>query len=132
MTEKDIKIRSSWRKMHTRCYDKRYHSYHRYGGRGIFVCSRWHEFLNFWADMEAAWFPGATIDRRDNDQGYEPGNCQWLPAAENKKPYKYDVSEMLTMYESGMTQKEVGTYFGLGQDRVSKLLSRARHDKNIR
>jgi hypothetical protein len=34
-----------------RCYDASMASFDRYGGRGIQVCSRWHQFENFFADM---------------------------------------------------------------------------------
>jgi hypothetical protein len=45
-----------WARMHDRCYNPDYHRFHRYGGRGIRVCVRWHSsnprgFRNFLADM---------------------------------------------------------------------------------
>lgn len=72
------------------------------------------------------WFPGATLDRLNNDKGYDPYNCAWKTAAENKKPFIYDHEALLKMYESGMSQKEIGATLGLGQDRISKLLKKAR------
>src|SRR4249920_3506499 len=41
----------SWAAMLTRCYNKNTRCYKNYGGRGIFVCERWHSFENFLADM---------------------------------------------------------------------------------
>lgn len=125
-TTKRDKVYNSWRKMHIRCTDKSYHSYHRYGGRGIKISERWQTFENFWLDMGSEWFDGATLDRVNNNGDYTRDNCRWLLADENKKPYKYDMKEMLSMYESGMTQKSIGEYFGLTQDRVSKQLKKAR------
>lgn len=121
-------IYNSWKRMHTRCYDRSYHSYHRYGGRGILVCERWLEYSNFKADMGGTYYIGASLERLNNNQGYHPDNCAWVPKHLNNKPLKYDLDEMLTLYTSGMTQTQVGELFGLTQDRVSKLLKRARRD----
>lgn len=125
-TSKRDKVYNSWRKMLIRCTDRQYHSYHRYGGRGIRVSERWQTFDNFWTDMGPEWFEGATLDRSDNDGDYTRDNCRWQPATENKKPYKYDMQEILAMANSGMPQRVIGEYFNLTQDRISKLLKKAR------
>lgn len=83
---------SIWRGMRKRCRyrgDKRW-SY--YGGRGITVCERWlgnDGFANFVADMGPR-PEGTTLDRIDNDGNYEPDNCHWATAVEQRRnrPYR--------------------------------------------
>ena len=73
----------TWSGMLGRCQDPRNASYKSYGGRGITVCDRWLDFVNFLEDMSERPSKDHQLDRRDRDGNYEPGNCRWLTRAEN-------------------------------------------------
>lgn len=65
-----------WNAMWARCRDQNGKRWAQYGGRGITVCARWKDFGAFLADMGERPV-GKTIERKDNDKGYFPGNCVW-------------------------------------------------------
>ena len=72
-----------WRGMMARCYDKECTSYKYYGARGIKVCERWHDKINFLNDTKEGYFEGAQIDRINNDGDYTPDNTKWSTRVEN-------------------------------------------------
>lgn len=68
----------SWISMRKRCTDPKHDAYCYYGGRGIRVCDEWmNDFARFISDMGLKPTPKHTIDRKENDGNYEPGNCRW-------------------------------------------------------
>lgn len=73
-----------WATMIQRCTNENSKRYPYYGGRGITVCDEWKKYDNFlkWAHengySENAPRGECTLDRIDNDKGYEPCNCRWV------------------------------------------------------
>lgn len=66
-----------WQDMKQRCLNKNNKSYANYGARGITVCEKWvNDFQSFFADMGPRPV-GHSLDRIDNEKGYEPQNCRW-------------------------------------------------------
>lgn len=66
-----------WEAMLQRCRNSKHKSFKDYGARGITICERWDSFEAFSADMGPRPSPEHSIDRRDNNGNYEPGNCHW-------------------------------------------------------
>lgn len=67
-----------WLMMHVRTEDPRHVAYKHYGGRGIRVCEEWHRnraeegFMAFFNFVGPRPSPNHSIDRIDNDLGYQP------------------------------------------------------------
>ena len=76
-----ISAHAIWLGMISRCHKFGSSGYQDYGGRGIKVCARWKKFENFYADMGDR-PEGLTLERKNNDGNYEPGNCKWATLEE--------------------------------------------------
>lgn len=95
--------------------------YFEYGGRGITVCDRWLGFANFLDDMGVR-PDGTSIDRINNDAGYEPGNCRWATRSEQNRNTRRTV--MLTFHGRTLSMpdwsEETGVPYYALRNRISR------------
>jgi hypothetical protein len=67
-----------------RCTQPSHLAFARYSGRGIKVCEQWMRFENFYADLGPR-PKGTTLERINNDLGYEPGNVIWATRKQQER-----------------------------------------------
>lgn len=71
-----------------RCMNPRNDAYKNYGGRGITIWSEWvgeNGFISFYNHVGKRPSPQHSLDRIDNNKGYEPGNVHWATLKEQAR-----------------------------------------------
>ena len=85
---RDHELYGTWRQMMQRCYNESHKQFDGYGGRGISVCSEWHEVSVFIDDIErilGVKTSDETLDRKENNGNYEPDNVKWSTRTEQNR-----------------------------------------------
>lgn len=104
-----------WNSMLQRCHNPKNFASKDYGGRGITVCAAWHDFAAFYADVGDR-PKGRTLERIDNDKGYEPGNVRWATMAE-----QHENTRSVNIYEhqgERMTLSAWGRHLGVSRELI--------------
>ena len=98
---------NTWRAMMRRCYKTQDKDYPRYGGKGVVVCPRWHDYLNFVADMGEP-VGDETLDRIDVYGDYAPENCRWAGVQTQNRNVRVRATSKTGVV--GVTKTLHGTY----------------------
>lgn len=92
-----------WRSMNQRCSPSaRLRDRAAYAARGIRVCARWRSFENFLADMGRRPSPAYTLERIDNERGYDPGNVVWATRSSRSSAHREAQAEPARLKSAGM------------------------------
>lgn len=115
-----------WQTMRQRCGNPRAPGWKNYGGRGIKVCPEWVTFEQFWSDMAWGYFPGLTLERKDNDGDYSPANCVWATRLDQARNTRK--TRMVCTPWGVMTFSDAARRAGLS---VGTLHYRLKHGKSL-
>jgi len=96
------KIYKTWMSMKNRCHNKNEPSYKSYGAKGIFVCTEWHKFENFYKDMGEPPTKDHSIDRIDPKKGYSKDNTRWATKTEQARNIRKSTSKNCTSRFKGV------------------------------
>jgi hypothetical protein len=115
-TKKRSDVYATWVSMMARCTNPEHKDWARYGGRGITVCDDWRWFARFKADMGDRPSPRHSIERRDNDKGYQPDNCYWATMKQQSRNRKSTI--WVNVDGKPHTLTEACALIGIPYDRV--------------
>jgi len=114
---------AAWKAMRRRCYRPSCADFQNYGGRGITVAAEWlNSYDTFLAYVGRRPSPKHSIDRIDNDRGYEPGNVRWATAKEQARNRRRSVK--VSAFGETLSLGEWAERFGVSSDTIRQRLER--------
>lgn len=112
-----------WVSVRQRCTNPNDVAYHRYGGRGIIMHPEWaQDFTAFFRDVGEPPTSKHTLERINNDRGYEPGNVCWATRKEQANNRSTNVMVTHLGKTQNLTQwsKELGITYATLRGRIQK------------
>ncbi|MGU3456545.1 hypothetical protein ACLBV5_09550 [Brevundimonas sp. M1A4_2e] len=124
------RLYSVWTNMISRTTKPTHAHFENYGGRGIKPDPDWLVFENFKAWSEANGYADhLSLERRDNDVGYNPANCLWIARSEQNKNRRSNkmnqtrADDLRAKRLSGASYAHLATEFGISQAMVSNIIN---------
>lgn len=83
----DRRLRNIFLKMIRRCYDSNDKEYYLYGENGVDIYEEWiNNPSNFYQwSLSNGYKKDLSIDRINEQKGYYPNNCRWIPFSDNAR-----------------------------------------------
>lgn len=111
-----------------RCTNANHPAWSRYGSRGIAVCPGWiDDFQAFLEHIGPRPSSEFSLDRIDNDRGYEPGNVRWATRKEqnrnrgNSKLTRGAVDAIRWLRFVGFTVTDLASDFGVSFQTIHRV-----------
>lgn len=119
----DKRLYSIWAHMLDRCENPNAVGFEDYGGRGIRVCSEWHDYAVFkaWA-LNNGYADTLSIDRVKVNGNYEPENCRWANFEQQANNTRRN--RMLTLNGVTHTMAEWSRILGIPYNRINTRIHR--------
>lgn len=111
-----------------RCTNPNHHAYASYGGRGIQVFAGWLgeggpvAFRDYLRSALGERPEGDTMDRIDNDRGYEPGNLRWADRLTQQNNTR--ATHHFTAFGVELNVRRWAALLGMGDSGLGKRLAR--------
>lgn len=118
----------------SKCYNKNDKSYDDYGGRGIYFFNDWKSnSIKFVEDIISEIKHRPTnkysLDRIDNNKGYEPGNLRWATASEQARNRRSN--KLITINNETKTIADWADIANIDQSLLSRRLKYGCNEQNL-
>lgn len=104
ISKSKTRLHSIWRNLMSRCYNKNNPRYSTYGGTGVTVCERWHNFENFYNDapkiegwveeLRHSWVKDLDKDYKQGfnieNKVYSLETCMWIDSNLNRRKQRHN------------------------------------------
>ena len=112
----------AWASLRQRCLNPANPQFHDYGGRGITVCPEWaNDFMAFYNHGPRP-SPRYSIDRKDNNKGYEPGNVRWAVRGDQQRNRRNNV--WITVGDETLCRQDWANRLGYTETQLANRLKR--------
>jgi len=118
-----------WCSIKQRCLNPDHEHYHRYGGRGVTMCQEWADSFEAFREAVGEPLAGMTLDRIDNDRGYEPNNVRWTSRKEQANNRATNV--VLTWDGKTMTLKQWADHLGWKYGLLASRWKKGKRDADL-